>query len=127
MPRSIARPVTRSCRRIWTRATSSTRPVSTTVKVAPEDGFSAVGDVIHYTITATNTGNVTLHNVDVTDPNVADLDCTPAVPVADLAPNATIDCTASHTIVQADLDAGDFFNQACVNDGAGGADEACDD
>ena len=36
-------------------------------------------------------------------------------------------CTASHTITQADIDAGSFFNQACVDDGAGGAAEACDD
>jgi hypothetical protein len=36
-------------------------------------------------------------------------------------------CTASHTITQADLDARSFFNEACVDDGAGGAAQACDD
>src|SRR5258708_18285545 len=50
-----------------------------------------------------------------------------ATPVANLAPGATIDCTASHTIVQADLDTGSFYNQACVDDGTGGAAAACDD
>src|SRR5258705_10639531 len=90
-------------------------------------GFSAVGDVINYTITATNDGNVTLHAVDVTDAQVSDLSCTPATPVANLAPGGTIDCTASHTIVQADLDTGSFYNQACVDDGTGGAAAACDD
>jgi hypothetical protein len=36
-------------------------------------------------------------------------------------------CTASHTITQADIDAGSYNNAACVDDGAGGAVEACDD
>jgi len=96
-------------------------------KVDNTGGFDSVGDVISYTITATNTGNVTLHNVDVTDAQVTDLDCTPATPVADLAPGDSIVCTASHTISQEDLDAGSFYNQACVDDGQGGAAEACDD
>ena len=37
------------------------------------------------------------------------------------------DCTASHTVTQADIDAGSYFNQACVDDGAGGPTQACDD
>ena len=36
-------------------------------------------------------------------------------------------CTASHTVTQADIDAGSYSNTACVDDGAGGAAEACDD
>jgi uncharacterized repeat protein (TIGR01451 family) len=96
-------------------------------KVATETGFSKVGDVIHYTITATNDGNVTLSNVDVTDSQVSDLACTPTTPVSSLAPGSSISCTASHTITQADLDAGSFYNQACVDDGTGGAAQACDD
>src|SRR4029453_11783843 len=96
-------------------------------KEATESGFSAVGDVIHYTITATNDGNVTLHNVDVTDAQVSNLSCTPTTPVADLAPGQSITCTASHTITLADLNTGSFYNQACVDDGAGGAASVCDD
>src|SRR5262245_7127835 len=94
---------------------------------ATESGFDSVGEVIHYTITAWNSGNVTLHNVDVTDAQVSDLDCTPDTPVADLAPGASIVCSASHTITQGDLDAGSFYNQACVDDGQGGAASKCDD
>ena len=30
-------------------------------------------------------------------------------------------CTATHTVTQADLDAGHYANTACVDDGAGGA------
>src|SRR5438093_5583598 len=36
-------------------------------------------------------------------------------------------CTASHTITQANIDAGSYFNQACVDDGAGGAASQCAD
>ena len=95
-------------------------------KVATEAGFSAVGDVIHYTITATNTGNTTLAAVTVTDPNATGLSCTPANG-SSLAPGASLSCTATHTITQADIDAGSFYNQACVDDGAGGAASQCDD
>jgi uncharacterized repeat protein (TIGR01451 family) len=96
-------------------------------KVATERSYSKVGDVIHYTIVATNDGNVTLTNVVVTDPKVSGLDCTPALPVASLVPGATITCTATHTVTQADLDAGHFANTACVDDGEGGALQACAD
>ena len=34
-------------------------------------------------------------------------------------------CTASHTVTQADIDAGHYVNTACVDDGAGGAAQAC--
>jgi uncharacterized repeat protein (TIGR01451 family) len=68
---------------------------------------------------------VTLHNVTVTDPNVSNLVCTPPTPVANLAPGGTINCTATHTVTQADLDAGHYANTACVDDGEGGAAQAC--
>src|SRR6185503_5112199 len=57
---------------------------------------------------------------------VSDLVCTPANG-SSLAPGASLNCTASHTITQADIDAGSFFNAACVDDGEDGAEEACDD
>ena len=102
-------------------------PALSIVKDATESTYDGVGDVIHYTITATNTGNVTLHDVVVNDPNAANLDCTPATPVSDLAPGAKIDCTADHTVTQADIDAGHYLNTACADDGEGGAAQACDD
>ena len=95
-------------------------------KTATEANYDAVGDVIHYTIVATNDGNVTLHNVTVTDPNVSNLSCTPATPVANLAPGASINCTATHTVTQADLDAGHYANTSCVDDGPAGAPQVCD-
>jgi uncharacterized repeat protein (TIGR01451 family) len=106
--------------------TANQNPHLSITKEATESGFSAVGDVIHYTITATNDGNVTLASVTVTDAQVSDLSCTPANG-SSLAPGASLSCTASHTITLADLDAGSFYNQACVDDGAAGAAQACDD
>ena len=47
-------------------------------KAATETNYDSVGDVIHYTIVATNDGNMTLRDVTVTDPNVGNLSCTPA-------------------------------------------------
>ena len=35
-------------------------------------------------------------------------------------------CTATHTVTQADIDAGHYANTACVDDGAGGAAQQCD-
>jgi uncharacterized repeat protein (TIGR01451 family) len=80
--------------------TATQNPHLAITKVATETGYNKVGDVIHYTIVASNDGNVTLSNVLVTDPNAAGLTCLPSNPVATLAPGATINCTANHTIVQ---------------------------
>jgi uncharacterized repeat protein (TIGR01451 family) len=113
-----------ACDDVTTPGTQS--PALSIDKSATESGFSAVGDIIHYTIVATNTGNTTLAAVTVTDPNASGLSCTPANG-SSLAPGATMNCSASHTITQADLDAGTYYNQACVDDGAGGATQACDD
>jgi uncharacterized repeat protein (TIGR01451 family) len=117
------------CDDVTTPGTQS--PELSIVKTDGDATYDEVGDVIHYGIVATNTGNVTLHNVVVTDPNAVNLVCAPALPVASLAPGAQILCTAEHTVTQADLDAGSYFNTACVDDGNGdgdtGADAVCDD
>ena len=89
-----------------------------------ETSFNAVGQVLHYTIVAKNVGNTTLAAVTVTDPGVTGLSCTPANG-SSLAPGASMTCTATHTVTQADLDAGHYANTACVDDGAGGAAQQC--
>src|SRR5262249_17047969 len=76
--------------------------------------YNAVGQVVTYTIVATNAGNVTLHNVSVADdPSLDTFSCLPSNP-ADLAPGASITCTGTHKITQADIDAGSFKDTACV-------------
>ena len=46
-------------------------PSISVVKTANVATVSAVGQVVTYTFTITNTGNVTLHSVDVTDAQIA--------------------------------------------------------
>ena len=99
-------------------------PTLSITKVATETSFNAVGQVMHYTIVATNVGNTTLAAVTVTDPGVSGLTCTPANG-SSLAPGASMSCTATHTVTQADIDAGHYANTACVDDGAGGAAQQC--
>jgi uncharacterized repeat protein (TIGR01451 family) len=75
------------------------------------DNVASLGDVISYAFTVYNTGNVTLHNITVTDPSA-----TVVGSLASLGPglnNATA-FTATHVLVQADLDAGKVDNQAIV-------------
>ena len=76
------------------------------VKTASPLTYSAVGDVISYSYAVKNTGNVTLAG-PVT---VADDKATVTCPAGGLAPGATITCTASYTITQADLDSGSVKN-----------------
>ena len=96
----------------------------TITKAATEASFGTVGDVIHYQIVATNDGPTTLTNVTVVDAGVSGLVCIPANG-STLVPGASLNCTATHTIVAADIQAGHYFNQACVDDGPNGATEAC--
>ena len=75
----------------------------------------------------TNTGNTTLFNVAVTDPNVAPIDCSPeSNPIADLAPGETVVCTGSYAISQTDIDTGSFVNNAEACGTSPAAVEVCD-
>ncbi|MEY4373480.1 MAG: hypothetical protein RL219_2249, partial [Actinomycetota bacterium] len=87
-------------------------PKLAVTKVASPTTVTAAGQPVSYTITAKNTGNVALTNVSVSDPKVGTLSCTPTIPVATLAINASISCTGSYTATQADVDAGSIANTA---------------
>ena len=71
-----------------------------------------VGDVATYSILVTNTGNIPLTNVNVTDDNATITGCTPSIPVLSLAIGATISCTATRTVTDADFNAGKLDNVA---------------
>ncbi len=75
-------------------------------KVA-DGGYTLENDVVTFTLSATNTGNVTLTNVTITDPDVT---FAPACAPQDLGPGASYSCTGTYTVTQADVDAGQFTN-----------------
>jgi len=68
-----------------------------------------VGDVITYIITLTNTENVTLNNISLTDAN-ATMQANSVI--SSLMSGASATLTATHTITQADIDAGQVSNSA---------------
>ena len=72
-------------------------PELTGAKWADRDSFSEAGEVITYTFEATNTGNLTLSDVTITDDlaGLSPLDCDPQMP-ATLAP--TLDAAFSGSI-----------------------------
>jgi len=78
------------------------------------DNQASIGDIITYHFAVTNTGNVTLSNVAVTDPKAV---FSPLTTIATLAPGATDTTTfvATHSLTAADLVAGQYQNQATAN------------
>jgi uncharacterized repeat protein (TIGR01451 family) len=80
-------------------------------KQADVANYGAAGDVINYSLTVTNDGDVTLTNVSISD---AKLTLTCNQPVT-LAPGDSLTCTGRYTITQADLDAGLVQNTATAS------------
>ena len=89
-------------------------PALTIVKTATPATYSTVGTVISYSYLVTNSGNVTLSGpFTVSDDKATDESC----PARLALPRASITCTASYTITQADLDAGSVTNIASATNG----------
>ncbi len=79
----------------------------TIAKSASPTAYATVGTTINYSYTITNDGTSTLSApFSVTDDKVTP-SCTPP---ATLAPTQSFACAASHTVTQADLDAGSITN-----------------
>lgn len=80
-------------------------------KTASRREVTAAGQTVTYTYTVTNTGNVTLHSFVLTDNKLGTITC----PQTMLPPGtSTITCTATYTVTQADMDAGQINNQARI-------------
>ncbi|GAB3399586.1 hypothetical protein GCM10027515_06180 [Schumannella luteola] len=99
--------------------TSAANPGVTIAKTGQIAGGAAgnAGNVITYTFTLRNSGNVTLTNVGVTDPlaGLGTITYTwPTSTAGTLAPGATATGTASYTIKQSDVDTGNVKNTATV-------------
>ena len=77
------------------------------VKVAVSKTYATPGDELEYSIIVTNTGNITLFDVSVSN-GTADsgtFSCDATLP-GELSPGAVITCAAGHTITQTDIDEG---------------------
>ncbi len=102
------------------------------IEVTKDDNFTLLpqninpGDIIHYDIVVTNTGNVTLYNLSVSDNNA---NFTSGNTIAQLDVGQSITITADHTVTYADIDAGQVVNQATatVNFGTQTITELSDD
>jgi gliding motility-associated-like protein/uncharacterized repeat protein (TIGR01451 family) len=87
---------------------------------------SQVGDVLTYDIVVTNTGTVTLSDIEILDDN-ADAGSMEGSPIATLLPNESATVTVEQTITQADMDAGYIENSAtAIGDSPSGTDDVVD-
>ncbi|TRW95863.1 DUF7507 domain-containing protein, partial [Flavobacterium gawalongense] len=77
------------------------------------DGFAQVGEKINYTFAVTNTGNVIITNIVITDLVPLVGFAITGSPIASLAPGATnSSVTGVYTVTQADINAGQVTNSA---------------
>ena len=74
--------------------------------------FSAIGDVITYTIDIENTGTITLSDVDVTDDNATIISGFPIQ--STIAPGEIVTVIAEHVVTSEDILAGQVINVAEV-------------
>lgn len=99
--------------------TSIPTPAISLVKTADRETFDAAGQVVQYGFLVTNTGNVTLTDVTVTESSFSGTGDTPEISCPDdsltLAPGASATCTADYTVTQTDLDNGRLTNTAVVS------------
>ena len=89
-------------------------PVLTLTKAATPRTYAAVGASISYSYVVTNGGNTTLSGPFTVQDNKATVSC-PST--GSLAPGASIACTASYAVTQADIDAGAVTNVASATNG----------
>ncbi|MFN8195561.1 MAG: GEVED domain-containing protein [Nocardioidaceae bacterium] len=85
-------------------------PAISLVKSDSGQSGTGAGGTVDYDFVVTNTGNVTLTDITIDDPNVGPITC----PVTTLAPGATTTCTGTHVVIQAEVDAGVVLNTATV-------------
>ncbi len=78
--------------------TATQSPALALAKTASPTAAAKAGDPVTYTFTVTNTGNVTVKGIAVTDPlpGLTAIDCPSGA--ASLAPGAAVACTAGYTV-----------------------------
>ena len=87
----------------------SAAPALSIDKIAGTPSANTAGATIAYSFIVTNTGNVTVTGLVIND---AQLSAAAVCPVTTLAPGASTTCTGSHTVTQAEVDAGVVNNTA---------------
>ena len=92
-------------------------PALSLVKSASPTTVNADGDSVSYSFDVTNTGNVTLSNVNISDDVFSGTGTLSAItcPATTLAPGASTTCTATYSVTQADIDAGQVTNTATAH------------
>lgn len=86
-------------------------------KSADPRTVATAGEEVEFSFTVTNTGNVTLRDVTVTDPlaGLSDVDCGDGTNViASLAPEAEAHCAATYVVTRDDIARGEVVNTATV-------------
>ena len=86
------------------------RPAVSIAKAASVGSFAVAGTAVTFTYTVTNTGNVPLHGVTVTDSRLGTVTC----PAAALATAQAMTCTAAYRTTPADVSAGKTTSTAAV-------------
>lgn len=93
-------------------------PALSIVKSSDVETVAKAGDAISYSFLVTNTGNVTLTDVTVTETEFSGTGTAPVIlcpaGASNLVPGADVTCTATYTVTQADVDAGTITNIASV-------------
>lgn len=87
-------------------------------KTADVNSFSAAGETIAYSFAVSNSGEVPLTDVSVTDPLIPDVDCS-AVP-ATLEPGDDAVCVGEYVATADDVTAGEITNEATASADTGG-------
>lgn len=102
-------------------------PELSLVKSSTLTGASAAGSTVNYSFLVTNTGNVTVDEIEIDETAFSGTGTVSAIscPETVLAPGEDTTCTATYTLTQADVDAGEVTNTAvALGTAPGGADVA---
>ena len=93
-------------------------------KKAGAPSGNTAGSTVPYSFDVTNTGNVPLETISVSDPLVGAVTC----PAGPLPVGATVTCTAPpYTLTQADVNSGEVINNATATGTVAGLPDATDD
>jgi uncharacterized repeat protein (TIGR01451 family) len=95
----------------------SAAPSMTLVKSVSPTTANHAGDSVTYSFVVTNTGNVSLHGVAISEGAFSGTAGVPAVtcPPSAILPGQALTCTAPYALSQADVDAGSVSNTATAS------------